>query len=288
MWTLLTWKSPFDGMTPSHVKSYISEGMHVPLPIPQQLPSGFSSDYVDLMAQCLNRDPSLRTTAELVFQLLKAIDPSTRPVEPIQIVPLGFVSDKTTLLDCMLVAMPLELDKLECMIEQIINFHSTNTDAIRVIRECDLTPLEAQSISMYTFSVNNGFTWQTSPFFIYNKALRILDFEAIAAWQDYSYFLISGLKKLPNIRRKVWRGLNLRLTQISHLYEKGSKVRFFAPFLFIFLMCSYFMANIRFVGTLLLQQQLTRITLCAHSGLLSMTARHLWRFERSLQKTSAL
>jgi serine/threonine protein kinase len=249
MWTLLTWKSPFDGMTPSHVKSYISEGMHVPLPIPQQLPSGFSSDYVDLMTQCLNTDPSLRPTAELLSKLLKAIDPSTRPVEPIQIVPLGFVSDKSTLLDCMLAAMPLERDKLERMIQQIINFHSTSSDAIRIIRECDLTPLEAQSISMYTFSVNNGFTWQTSPFFIYNKALRILDFEAIAAWQDYSYFLMSGLKKLPSIRRKVWRGLNLRLTQISHLYEKGSKVQLFAPFC-SFLTCSHFMANIRSVGTL--------------------------------------
>ena len=106
--------------------------------------------------------------------------------------------------------------------------------AIRIIRESDLTPLEAQSISMYTFSVNNGFTWETSPFFIYNKALRILDFEAIAAWQDYSYFLMSGLKKLPSVQRKVWRGLNLRLTQISHLYEKGSIVRVCPPFLNIF------------------------------------------------------
>jgi len=234
MWTLLSWKTPFDGMTPSHVKSCISEGMNVPLPLPQHLPSGFSSDFVDLMGQCLHRDPALRPAAELLSKRLKAIDPSTRPVEPIQIVPLGFVSDKTTLLDCMLVAMPLERDKLERMIEKVVIFHSTNEDAIRIIRECDLTPLEAQSISMYTFSVNNGFTWQTSPFFIYNKALRILDFETIAAWQDYSYFLMSGLKKLPSIPRKVWRGLNLRLTQISHLYEKGSTVRVCAPFLYIF------------------------------------------------------
>jgi hypothetical protein len=124
----------------------------------------------------------------------------------------------------MLAALPSERSKLESMIEKIIDFHSTNEGAIKIIRECGLSAIEAQSISMYTFSIENGFTWQTSPFFIYNKALRLLDFETIAAWQDYSYFLISGLKKLPSIRRKVWRGLNLRLTQISHLYQKGSQV----------------------------------------------------------------
>jgi serine/threonine protein kinase len=227
MWSLLAWKTPFDGMTESHVKSYISKGLNVPLPMlkPENLPSGFSSDFLDVITQCLNGDPALRPTADVLSKRLQAIDPSTRPVKPIQIFPPGFVSDKTTLLDCMLVAMPAERDKLKLMVEKIINFHSTSADAIRIIRECDLTPLEAQSISMYTFSVNNGFTTQTSPFFIYNKALRVLDYETIAAWQDFSYFLLSGVNKLPNVERKVWRGLNIRLTQISHLYQKGSLVR---------------------------------------------------------------
>jgi serine/threonine protein kinase len=224
LWTLMNWKTPFDGMTESHIKSYISEGTNVPLPVPSPLPSGFSQDFVDLMMLCLDRNPALRPTSEILCRRLRAIDPSTRPVEPIEIFPPGFVSDKTSLLDCMLAALPSERSKLESMIEKIIDFHSTNEGAIKIIRECGLSAIEAQSISMYTFSIENGFTWQTSPFFIYNKALRLLDFETIAAWQDYSYFLISGLKKLPSIRRKVWRGLNLRLTQISHLYQKGSQV----------------------------------------------------------------
>ncbi len=227
MWTLLNWKTPFDGMTESHIKSYISEGMNVPLPAAEQLPSGFTSDFVDLMMECVDKNPASRPTAESLCRRLRFIDPSTRPVERVPLFPEGFVSDKDTLLDCMLVAMPSERERLNHMIETIVEFQSTNDGAIRLIRHCNLTPIEAQSISMYTFSVNNGFTWQTSPFFIYNKALRLVDQESITAWQHYSYFLTNGLKKLPSNRRTVWRGLNLRLTQISHLYQKGSLVCFF-------------------------------------------------------------
>jgi serine/threonine protein kinase len=285
LWSLLNWKTPFDGMTQSHIKSYISEGRNVPLSVPQRLPSGFSSDFVDLMTDCLNANPALRPTSELVSERLRSIDPSTRPVKPIDIFPVGFVSDKTTLLDCMLVAMPSERVKLELMIDKIVEFHSNSEAAIQIIRDCGLTPIEAQSISMYTFSVENGFTWQTSPFFIYNKALRLLDYETIAAWQHYSYFLLSALRKLPNIQKKVYRGLNLRLTQISHLYQKGSLV-----FLFIFTLfhASVTFLFVRFVGMRLRQLLPTRSTLCARSVLRPVTVPLLWRLEQVLQKTSAL
>ena len=177
------------------------------------------------MNLCLSKDPALRPTAKLLSERLTAIDPSTRPVQPIDLIPPGFISDKTSLLDCVLVAMPNERDKLELMVKKIVRFHSTDIDAIRIIRECGLTKLEAQSISFYTFSADNGFEWQDSPFFIYNKAVRMLDYKCIATWQDYSYHFISALKKLPSIQRDVFRGLDLRLTQMSHLYQKDGLVR---------------------------------------------------------------
>jgi serine/threonine protein kinase len=222
MWSLLAWKKPLDGMSEHDVKNMIIEGHNLPPVTP--LPKGITSDYVEVMNLCLSKDPALRPTAKLLSELLTAIDPSTRPVQPIDLIPPGFISDKAALLDCLLVAMPNERDKLELMVKKIVHFHSTDAAAIRIIRECGLTKLEAQSISFYTFSADNGFEWQDSPFFIYNKAVRMLDYKCIATWQDYSYYFTSALKKLPTIQRHVYRGLDLRLTQMSHLYQEGGLV----------------------------------------------------------------
>jgi serine/threonine protein kinase len=222
MWSMLAWKKPLDGMSERDVKNIILDGYNFPPVIP--LPKGITSDYVEVMNLCLSKDPALRPTAQLLSERLTAIDPSTRPVQPIDLIPPGFISDKTTLLDCVLVAMPNERDKLQLMIEKIVRFHSTDTEAIRIIREFGLTKLEAQCISFYTFSVDNGFEWHNSPFFIYNKAVRMLDYKCIATWQDYSYYFTSALKKLPSIQRDVFRGLDLRLTQMSHLYQEGGLV----------------------------------------------------------------
>jgi len=222
MWSLLAWKRPFDGMSEQSVRDAIVGGNYLP-PV-RPLPRGISSDYEELMYWCLRKDPALRPTAKLLSERLTAIDPSTRPLQPVDLIPPGFISDKASLLDCVLVAMPNERDKLELMVKKIVHFHSTDTDVIRCIRECGLTDLEAQSISFYTFSVDNGFEWQDSPFFIYNRAVRMLDHTSIATWQDFSYYFTSALKKLPSIQRDLFRGLDLRLTQISHLYQEGSLV----------------------------------------------------------------
>jgi hypothetical protein len=52
----------------------------------------------------------------------------------------------------------------------------------------------------------------------------MLDYKSIATWQDYSYHFISALQKLPSIQRDVFRGLDLRLTQMSHLYQEDGLV----------------------------------------------------------------
>ena len=222
MWSLLAWKKPLDGMNEDQIKECIIGGASLPSVSP--LPKGISSDYVDLMTECLRKDPASRPTADIVSSRLRAIDPSTRPAQPIDLIPPGFISDKATLLDCMLVAMPNERNKLELMIEKIVEFHATDVDAICTIQDYRLTPLEAQSISFYTFSADNGFEWQESPFFIYNKAVRMLDLNMIASWQHFSFFFISGLNKLPSVECDVFRGLDLRLTQMSHLYQKDGLV----------------------------------------------------------------
>ena len=52
----------------------------------------------------------------------------------------------------------------------------------------------------------------------------MLDKKSIATWRDYSYYFTSALKKLPSIERDVFRGLDLRLTQMSHLYQEDGLV----------------------------------------------------------------
>ena len=52
----------------------------------------------------------------------------------------------------------------------------------------------------------------------------MLDLNMIASWQHFSFFFISGLNKLPSVECDVFRGLDLRLTQMSHLYQKDGLV----------------------------------------------------------------
>jgi serine/threonine protein kinase len=225
MWSLLAWKKPLDGLNEDEIENILRG--RASFPIINPLPKGITSDYVDLMTECLSKDATCRPDARDVSLRLRAIDPSTRPVQPIDLFPPGFISDKTTLLDCMLVAMPNERVRLEFMIEKIVEFQSTDDAAISLIKDYGLTVVEAQCISFYTFSSNNGFEWQESPFFVYNKAVRMLDFKTITSWQHFSFYFISALKKLPSVERDVFRGLDLRLTQMSHLYQKDGLVRHF-------------------------------------------------------------
>ncbi len=59
---------------------------------------------------------------------------------------------------------------------------------------------------------------------MYNAALRSAQEEAVALWAVYSFLFCSALVKLPSVTATVFRGLDFSLTQLSHMYSKGSTV----------------------------------------------------------------
>jgi hypothetical protein len=92
-----------------------------------------------------------------------------------------------------------------------------------LIRECGLLDLEAQSIFVYTAS-QDPFVCPNEPFpyLAYNAALR--NQCKVDDWKAYSYLLENALKKLPSTACTVYRGLNIALSESSHLYYKGNYV----------------------------------------------------------------
>ena len=52
---------------------------------------------------------------------------------------------------------------------------------------------------------------------------------SVSAWRDYSFLLYNALLKLPSVACTVYRGLNLPLSDLSHLYWKGGFVWLRSP-----------------------------------------------------------
>eukprot|EP01124_Arcella_intermedia_P016532 TRINITY_DN23152_c0_g1_i1.p1 TRINITY_DN23152_c0_g1~~TRINITY_DN23152_c0_g1_i1.p1 ORF type:complete len:552 (+),score=133.91 TRINITY_DN23152_c0_g1_i1:3-1658(+) len=84
-----------------------------------------------------------------------------------------------------------------------------------------LTEDEAGALVYYTLDCTRfGGAREDNLFLILNGMLakRCLEEE----WKPFTYFLMRALKKIPNYKGKVFRGLNKPLTQLSKLYKTGS------------------------------------------------------------------
>jgi hypothetical protein len=90
-----------------------------------------------------------------------------------------------------------------------------------------LTFIEAQSVAVYTMDGRSyGGTREDSVFYEFNLALRAGGSEQVRRWSEFSKVFCDALDKLPSVSRVVYRGLDQPLTQVSHLYVKGSTVFF--------------------------------------------------------------
>ena len=90
-----------------------------------------------------------------------------------------------------------------------------------------VTFIEAQGISVYTMDARAyGRTREDSVFFVFNAAIRSCDAVQVQRWSAFSKLLCDALHKLPGVSCVVFRGLDQPLTQVSHLYVKGSTVFF--------------------------------------------------------------
>jgi hypothetical protein len=146
---------------------------------------------------------------------------------PLHLFDAGFVSTKSTIKECIVKAMPGFPRNIADLIEQTVKDHvEHDTRAKDIIRNFNLTPLEAESIVWWTADVStiSSMNTEESPYYVYNSHLRSRDAPSIRLWQDYSYFFISALNKLPPVKTDTFRGEKKRATELSRQYAKDNQV----------------------------------------------------------------
>ena len=161
------------------------------------------------------------------------MDPTARPSQPLPLYRL----DTTTPLDllaclqhCMQALPSQPHHALAPMLASMVQAASHVVMAPHVQALCaqhGVTFIEAQGISVYTMDARTyGRTREDSVFFVFNSAIRSCDAVQVQRWSAFSKLLCDALHKLPGVPCLVFRGLDQPLTQVSHLYVKGSTVFF--------------------------------------------------------------
>lgn len=91
-----------------------------------------------------------------------------------------------------------------------------------------LTVPEAQSILWYTSDlhslVDTSLSAEHNVYFKYNRDLRSRKSARIMQWRDFSWYLVSALKKLPPVQGRVFRGVPERVTELSSKYRTKEEV----------------------------------------------------------------
>jgi serine/threonine protein kinase len=240
MWELMTCMEPFEGLEAPQIMELLHSKQRPPIPDP--LPPGFTDAYVSLMQRCWSHDPQQRPSASEVHQCMIALDKNTQANEPVALYPNGHEwsnsagAGQMSMLSCLARALP---SPCCCqMLQSIVNEaerHVTSQSVTALMLAYNVCPLEAQSIFVYTASDTNASKnisicdVHKAPFMTYNYILRDGDDQDIALWSDYSFLLYNALLKLPSVPCTVYRGLSVPLTDMSHLYWKGSFVWFRSP-----------------------------------------------------------
>jgi serine/threonine protein kinase len=239
LWELLTCMQPFEGLKAPQIMGLLNEKQRPPIPSP--LPAGFSDAYVAIMSRCWSDDPSQRPSAAEVHRCMISLDKSTQANEPVVLYPEGHTWSnsarlgETSILRCLSRALPTPCCRL--MLQSIVKEaerHDAFHSVIRLAASCKLLPLEAQSIFVYTADAEASKSISICPthgppFKTYNAVLRDGVGQNVAMWRDYSFLLYNALLKLPSLACTVYRGLNVPLTDVSHLYWKGGFVWFRSP-----------------------------------------------------------
>jgi hypothetical protein len=230
MWELMTCLVPFDGVASDLIGFQVKSGVRPPIPSP--LPEGFPPAFVDIIMACWHHNPDQRPSAHQVHHRLLLIDPTARPSVPLHVFD-AHTAAPSSLLQCIARAMHAEPGQpnahvspaLDAMVNYAVKFVSISSSVKELMQQHQLTDMQAQALCLYTLDARqHGGLREHSVFYAYNAALRSGDARAVALWGEYSFVLCSALEQLPSVAATVFRGLDLPLTQLSHMYSKGSTV----------------------------------------------------------------
>ena len=231
MWELMTCMVPFHDVSPDLIGDRVKAGARPPIPSP--LPEGFPPAFVDIMMRCFQHDPQLRPSAHDVHHSLLQIDLTARPSVPLHLYDRLSAAAPASLSRCVALAMRAGpgqpnahiLPALEQMVDFAAQFVRSSASVRQLMQQHQLSDMEAQTVCLYTLDARqHGLLRENSIFYMYNAALRSAQEEAVALWAVYSFLFSSALEKLPSVAATVFRGLDLPLTQLSHMYFKDSTV----------------------------------------------------------------
>jgi hypothetical protein len=166
---------------------------------------------------------------------MSALDPNNpEHNKPLQLYPDGFAPICGTLEDCLRFAVPA--DVCVGLLRDMPAIDSKYGDASTqtVVRAHGLSEVEAKCIIMFTHESphvpdhprpldpsrpkrDNQF------YFLFNKACRERDAAAVQLFQNFSFYFMSALNKLPNFPlapgQSLYRGFGKRLNEMNDLYR---------------------------------------------------------------------
>jgi hypothetical protein len=143
---------------------------------------------------------------------------------PLRLFGDDFVSTKRSIKDCILQAIP-GFRFADQIAEWVRNYIRSSVEARETINNYQLNELEAESIVWWSADVQTlGGDSEMSPFYVYNAALRSRNQDLIKPWSDYSFFFVNALKKLPRVEMTTYRGVSMRVTELSRQYVKDNQV----------------------------------------------------------------
>jgi hypothetical protein len=158
------------------------------------------------------------------------IDPSTRVDGPVVLFPGGYsLPASCTMISLLDAAVPD--NTVTQAVAAAAELHIQSPSVQTIMQACNMSALEAQSIFVYTASQYKCPITKSALYESYNEALRNALADSVHAWSGYSFLLVNALLKLPSVAPPctVYRGLNLALSEVSHLYRKGGFVWLRSP-----------------------------------------------------------
>ncbi len=229
-WELLAWKRIWS-------EKNAAEVLHAHLYHERPLvPEDISEDLTSLLNDCWSREPDKRPSAHEVWKRISILDKNNpdfnKPLDPY---PTGFVPTCNTLEECIQKALPVMAFNIimQDMPDIEKKFFDPAVQALVSLHK--LTELETKCIIAYTLiSEQRDIEGVTLPynqnlFFLFCKAYRERDDDALLKFADFSFHFWNGLAKLPKDQPLVFRGLKQRLEDINDLYKVGNDVHWHYP-----------------------------------------------------------
>jgi hypothetical protein len=187
------------------------------------LPDETYMDIQALFVDCCRLDPSQRLQACEVKRRLAVLD-INNPANhtELKIVPDLFQSPCSSLMQCLdyvNVLGEVTMRDVHGQVNAWVQHHLTTPGFVRFMNINGLSQVEAGCIAAYTW--DNALS-PHAPYKSFNAACRMRNFASLLHWQHFSFHILNGLSRLPiEPPCELYRGLNVKLTEMSGLYSQG-------------------------------------------------------------------